>query len=82
MDQCKNLIWKSASYQVGVQGQIQKRTEKAGFLEVVFHHHDSESAMTRARTKGPKRVFEPDVHQRFLSEILAATLTTMWPFLS
>ena len=63
-----------------MQGHIQKRTEKAGFLEDVFHHHDSKSAMTRARTKGLKRVLEPDVHQSFILETLAAMLTAMWRF--
>lgn len=78
--QFKNLILKSARYQVRVQGHIQKRTEKTGVLEDVFHNHDSKSGMTRARTKGLKGVLEPAVHQSFILETLAAMLTMMWRF--
>lgn len=80
ISQCKNLILKSAHYQVRVQGHVQKRTEKAGVLEDVFHNHDSKSGMTRARTKGLKQVLEPAVHQSFILETLAAMLTVMCRF--
>lgn len=66
--QYKNLISKQKHYQLRVQGHIKKRTEKAEFLEDIFHTHGSVNPQWLDRTRGLKQVLQPCVHSSFISE--------------
>lgn len=48
--QCKHQISKTKHYQLKVQGHIKKRTEKAEFLEHIFHTRDYKSAVSWGST--------------------------------